>query len=75
MRKRKLQAFYHKDGSTIYVIEEHVKRIMKMATDGDFTKLSTVPYYPQDKHLGSVKFEYETNLGKGTITLEGQKHA
>lgn len=74
MAKRKLQTFVSNMGVPVYVIESHVKKIMKMATDGDFTELKTKVSPPEysNKKYGFVTFEYKTNLGQGRIILEGQ---
>lgn len=70
MAKRKLQPFFG-DKVTAYVIESHVKQIMRMATDGEFTELKTsVIHNDGDWH---VSFDYKTNLGKGQVLLKAQE--
>lgn len=69
-KKRKLQPFFG-DKIAVYVSESHVKQIMRMATDGEFSELKTNVVF-EDKNW-HVAFDYKTNFGKGRILLQAQE--
>jgi hypothetical protein len=70
MAKRKLQPFFGSN-VTAYVIESHVKQVMKMATDGNFTQLNCNVIFEDNNW--NVAFVYKTDLGRGKILLKAQE--